>query len=134
MANKKKKKKITNFDISQKIRQRLRADFGATEDQIDTIEHLLKGYMPNDDVEFISQIERPTVNHIPPPSIKLEMEDGNTQDITITDNPLSRLYDYCRTKYGEKFGPVYWGAYTSVDKQQDFYSLLGMLVERPTLK
>jgi hypothetical protein len=122
---KKTKKKFQKLDISQLINQRLRADLSLTEDQIEIINNVLHGYMPVEDAEFASGLGKAQEQFTPPPGLTIDMEDGTEQTITLANHPLFHMYGYLIEHYGEKFGVIYWGALTSIGKQQQFYGFLG---------
>src|SRR5439155_22990501 len=111
--SKRTKKKIRKLDFSQLIKQRLRADLGISEQQVEVIENLLRGYMPVEDSEFASQAFSPKLldekdTFTPPPGLTIDMEDGTQQTITLTNHPLNHMYGYLTERYGEKFGTIYW--------------------------
>jgi len=137
----KRSKKIKKLDISQLIKQRLRTDLGIPEEQIEIIEQVLKGYMPREDADYITQQFTPKLlnrnkqeDFIPPPTLTVDRENGTEQTMTFGNHPLNHMYDYLTECYGKKFGVIYWGALTSVEEPQDFYSFLGHIKKSERFK
>jgi hypothetical protein len=60
------------------------------------------------------------------------MEDGTTQQFSLTNHPIILLHDYLTERFNDPFATIYWFALTS-SSPQDFYDALKMLKKNPGL-
>lgn len=111
----------------------LRTEFACTEEEVNIIAHLLVGMMPTEDVEYVNQVEQGLI--LPPKShpLIIEMEDGTTQVISLTNHPLMTIHPYLVQKYRYQFGVLYWLALTSVHQSSAYYQTLCFYRKRKDL-
>src|SRR5258708_6662347 len=109
----KRQKKVQHPDIMRTIHQSLRADFACTEEQVELIDHALKGEAPAHVIEHMQQVHD---GKVPLPlrnPFTIEMGDGSTTGpFRLTNHPILLLEEYLTGYYGEAFGCLYWGAIT----------------------
>jgi hypothetical protein len=121
--------------LYQHIRQSLKQDFQATEEQVQWIDQRLHGILPEDDIHDLFQKKDYYEQKIAAyPTLLMEEEDGTTSEMRFAhDNPISQLMIYYKEKYGKRFGFLYWSAFLDRENPQEFYNLLKMLKKRPQI-
>lgn len=132
MSKKSKKKLVETRDLWPLIQQRLRKEFGSTEEQIGIIHLALQGYLPTADAAFVSNVfsGQPTDEEVfpaKPPEVTLLLEDGTLETLTITNHPVNQMYWYFTKRYGKTFGEICWAALITGQSHQRFYGYLGFL-------
>src|SRR5258708_21464804 len=121
----KRQKKVQHPDIMRTIHQSLRADFACTEEQVELIDHALKGEAPAHVIEHMKQVHEGKVQLSPHRPFVIEMEDGSTTGpYELTIHPILLLEEYLTGYYEEHFGCLYWGALTPANSPKDFYQFL----------
>lgn len=119
-------KKIIQPQQLQLIQQRLRSEFGCTEEQIELVEQALQRMIPQELAAYIAKCASGEITFPEDmPGIRLDMGKGNIQDIRLTNRPISLLYMHLADTYGQTFGEIYWAAIVAPNVQQ-FLEMLSM--------
>ena len=134
MSKKKRAKKVTPAPTIQFICQLLRTEFHCSEEEIELINQALAGRCPIEIADYINDIGNGKVPLRIRPTICLDMGDGTTQNIRLTNHPITLLYDYLDERYDKVFSTLYWSALTSPHDIKGFYEFLRMLKKVPRLQ
>jgi hypothetical protein len=133
MSKKKHAKKVTSASVMQFIHQSLRTDFHCTEEEIQLIDRALVGEAPIEIVDHMLAINAGKVPLRIRPTIHLDMEDGTTQDIRLTNHPMTLLLDYLEERYDKVFSFLYWSALTPPNTPKDFQEVLRLAKKMPLI-
>lgn len=134
MSKKKRAKRVASIPTTQFICQLLRTDFKCTEEEIELIQQALAGYCPIEIADYINDIGNGKVPLRIRPTICLDMGDGTTQNIRLTNHPIALLHDYLDERYDKVFSTLYWSALTSPHDIKGFYEFLQMIKKMPLLQ
>lgn len=132
MSKKKRQhRNIKPVDTQQAILRSLRVDFAFNETEIDMIVNATQHRAPVDINEQICKIMDGKVPlPIRRPDITIDMGDGTTEHLKLTNHPFILLYEYLTERFNRPFATIYWSALTA-SSPQDFYEVLKMMKKAP---
>lgn len=135
MSKKSKKRTFTiKIDPVQGLHNILSTKCHCTEEEIDLIDHVLQNMIPMDDAaRFTAIFEGKVTSTKIAPHIILDMENGETEELTLNVNhPHMLLFEYLREKYGNRLGTLYWNAVGS--NHNKMYMFLSRFHQAPAFK
>jgi hypothetical protein len=131
MSKKKRTQTIRELSITQAIHKSLHADFRCTEDEISIISQALRGKVLVDVAAHINKIAAGKAPLRIRPTMCLDMEDGTSQNIKLTNHPINLLMDYLDEKYDKVFSFLYWSAIVPPNTPKDFYKTICLAKKAP---